>query len=322
MNTELASRYEDNVQIVENRFKQEVMEGLQQSPKKIPSKYFYDVEGSKLFEQICGLKEYYLTRTETSVLEGFKKQICNHLGPECLLVELGSGSSTKTRTLLDGLKDPAAYIPMDISFEALSWSTSALQMQYPNLEVLPVCTDYTDFFQLPMPQKDFRRRVFFFPGSTIGNFTPKEASAFLKRIRPWCKPEGGMLIGFDRVKNRSVMEAAYNDSEGVTARFNLNLLERIARELDTDLDPRTFEHRAVYNEIQSRIEMHLVSRKAQDVTIEGQPISFEKGESILTEVSYKYHIQDFTRLVQSAGFYPRQFWTDRHQWFSICYLTV
>ena len=300
-------------------FLDEVKAGLAQPQKAIPSKFFYDQRGSALFDQITELDEYYPTRTETAIMERHIEAMAARLGKRVLLVEYGSGSSTKTRILLDHL-DLAAYVPIDISCEHLFRTSEGLTEVYPGLEVLPVCADYTSAFALP----DVRaaRTVVYFPGSTIGNFKPKEARDFLQRIADVCGVGGGLLIGVDLKKDRAVLEAAYDDSEGVTAQFNLNVLRRINSELGANFDLDAFAHRAVYNTEEGRVEMHLVSLKDQKVLLDGTSVAFEKGETVHTENSYKYSLEGFARLAAYAGFEIEEVWTDENEQFSVQYLEV
>jgi dimethylhistidine N-methyltransferase len=298
-----------------------VLHGLQDGKKELPSKYFYDDVGSRLFEQICGLDEYYLTRTELSIMQERMDEIVSMLGPGCLLMEYGSGSSRKIRMLLDALQDPAGYVPIDIAKDHLLRSVAALAGAYPALEVLPVCADYTSDFALPSPSKPVSRRIAYFPGSTIGNFDREPAKRFLQQIARTCKG-GGLLIGVDLKKDFNILHRAYNDAQGVTARFNLHLLERINQELDADFHLAQFGHYAFYNPGQSRIEMHLVSLTNQTVRIGEVEIAFKLGESIWTESSYKYSIEEFARLARAAGFSVERVWTDAQQLFSVQYLKV
>ncbi|HEU5377123.1 MAG TPA: L-histidine N(alpha)-methyltransferase [Ktedonobacteraceae bacterium] len=302
-------------------FREEVLQGLQDARKELPSKYFYDDIGSQLFEQICELDEYYLTRTELGIMQEHVCEIASLLGQRCLLIEYGSGSSTKTRLLLDTLQDPAGYVPIDISKEQLLRSAATLAEIYPGLEVLPVCADYTSDFVLPLPEKLVSQRVVYFPGSTIGNFDREPARAFLRHLARVCQG-GGLLIGVDLKKDFNILHRAYNDSQGLTAQFNKNLLVRMNQELGANFQLQHFGHYAFYNPAQSRVEMHLVSLKNQTVTIGEMEIPFKLGESVWTESSYKYTLDEFAHLAASAGFSVRQVWTDARQLFSVQYLTV
>jgi dimethylhistidine N-methyltransferase len=302
-------------------FHDEVLQGLQDARKELPSKYFYDDVGSQMFEDICELDEYYLTRTELSIMQERLQEIAALLGPHCLLIEYGSGSSTKTRLLLDALQDPAGYVPIDIAKEQLLRSVSSLTQAYPGLEVLPVCADYMSDFELPVPKKNVLRKVAYFPGSTIGNFDREPAKRFLQKIARTCRG-GGLLIGVDLKKDFNILHRAYNDSQGVTAQFNKHLLERINQELDANFQLNQFGHYAFYNPGQSRIEMHLVSLKNQTVRIGEVQITFKLGESIWTESSYKYTLEEFAHLAATTGFTVERVWTDPRKLFSVQYLRV
>jgi dimethylhistidine N-methyltransferase len=303
-------------------FYAEVMAGLTLPVKTLPCKYFYDERGSQLFDEICELDEYYPTRTEAAIMERHAKEMAALLGPDCRLVEYGSGSSTKTRILLDSAPDLAAYVPVDISRVHLHKTAEGLRRRYPQLEILPVCADYTTPFALPEPARSASRTVAYFPGSTIGNFHPRQAQFFLAQIAALCGEGGGLLIGVDLKKDPDVLHAAYNDARGVTAAFNLNVLDRINQELRGEFDLDSFAHHAFYNEELGRIEMHLVSRKDQTVGICEGAVTFSAGETIHTECSYKYSREDFASLAESAGFQVSRFWTDPSKLFSVQYLTV
>lgn len=296
-----------------------MLQGLQDARKELPSKYFYDDTGSQLFEQICELDEYYLTRTELGIMQEQMQEIVSLLGPHCLLIEYGSGNSTKTRMLLNALQDPAGYVPIDIAKEQLLRSVADLALTYPELEVLPVCADYTSDFELPLPGKPVVQRVAYFPGSTIGNFDREPARQFLQKIARVCQG-GGLLIGVDLKKDFNILHRAYNDSQGMTAQFNKHLLVRMNQELDADFQLNQFGHYAFYNPGQSRIEMHLVSLKNQAVRIGDVEISFKLGESIWTESSYKYTLEEFAQLAATAGFTVERVWTDSRKLFSVQYL--
>ena len=296
-------------------FRTEVLDGLTQSPKRISPKYFYDQRGSELFEAITELPEYYPTRTELGILQDKDKAIAEFLGDECMLVELGSGSSRKIRTLLDAL-EPAAYVPLDISRDHLLGSARALAADYPDLEVHAACTDYSGDFQLPeLP--DHLPRVAFFPGSSIGNFEPDEASRLLARLGRHLGEDGKLLIGVDLKKHNHILHAAYNDAQQVTAAFNLNLLERMNRELEADFDVELFEHQAYFNDDAGRIEMHLMSRIDQTISVAGAQVDFTAGETLHTESSYKYSIKEFQALAEASGFVADEVWTDEQQLFSV-----
>lgn len=301
-------------------FLDEAIDGLTQTPKTLPCKFFYDERGSALFDQICELDEYYPTRTEMGIMQANAPAMSALLGSHCRLVEYGSGSSLKTRVLLDNARRLAAYVPVDISREHLHRTASGLERAYPHIPILPVCADYTQDFDLPTSRA--ARTVVYFPGSTIGNFPPPQAREFLARIAQVCGPGGGLLIGVDLKKSAAVLEPAYNDQGGVTAAFNLNLLVRMNRELGAGFDLTQFAHHAFYNARLGRIEMHLVSLQAQTVIVGGQRIAFGAGERIHTESSYKYALDEFAVLAESAGFVVRQAWTDAEPLFSVQYLTV
>lgn len=301
---------------------EEVLEGLSAPRKTLPCKYLYDERGSALFDQICELDEYYPTRTELAIMQAHGAEMDGALGTGCLLVEYGSGSSLKTRILLDHLEDPAGYVPVDISREHLLRSAEAISARHPELEVLPVCADFTEPFDVPEPKAGAHHVAAYFPGSTIGNFTPVEARVLLCQIAEQCGAGGGLLIGVDLRKDRSVLEAAYNDAEGVTAEFNLNLLRRLNRELGADFQLDAFEHRAHWNPDLGRVEMHLVSQKRQTVHIDGEHIEFADGETIHTENSHKYSLDGFAELAAEAGFSVARVWTDPKQLFSVQHLRL
>ena len=303
-----------------DRFLAEVLSGLRKAQKELPSKYFYDERGSNLFERICTLDEYYIPRTEAAIMETCIGEMAELLGPNVLLIEYGSGSCTKTRILLDYLHQPAAYVPIDISRTQLLWVTKQLASDYPGLEVLPVCADYTSGFELPIPKRPSEHTVVYFPGSTIGNFDPLPAKHFLEHVAGVCRPGGGLLIGVDLKKDPDVLHRAYNDSQGITAAFNLNLLERINRELNCDFRVDQFQHYAIYNPGEGRVEMHLVSLRDQVVHLDGNTIAFATGESIWTESSYKFNLGEFEQMAVAAGFKVEHTWTDEKQWFSVQYL--
>lgn len=300
-------------------FLEDVLQGLQQVQKELPSKYLYDHTGSQLFDHICTLSEYYQTRTELAIMQENMHEIVAMLEQSCLLVEYGSGSSKKTRILLDSLQQPAAYVPIDISKEHLLNSAVALAIAYPQLEVLPVCADYTSSFSIPVPIKPARHTIGYYPGSTIGNFDPQPARHFLQQIATTCKG-GGLLIGVDLKKDFNILHHAYNDREGITALFNLNLLTRLNRELHANFQLEHFQHYAFYNPRESRIEMHLESLKDQVVQIGDIEFFFKLGESIWTESSYKYTLDEFAQLAMTAGFTVERIWTDAQGFFSVQYL--
>ncbi|HTF35546.1 MAG TPA: L-histidine N(alpha)-methyltransferase [Myxococcota bacterium] len=303
-------------------FRDEVLRGLARPRKELPCKYFYDATGSALFDQICELPEYYLTRAEFGILRAHAGEMAALLGPRCLVIEYGSGSGVKTRLLLDQLVDAAAYLPIDISPGPLLAAARAMVAAYPGLEVLPVCADYTAEYPLPRPHAEPRRRAVFFPGSTIGNFAPREAESFLKHVGHVCGRGGALLVGVDLAKGSKILELAYDDAQGVTARFNLNLLARINRELGADFDLASFRHRAVYERALGRVEMHLVSERAQEVQVAGARFAFCPGEAILTECSYKWELAEFEQLARGAGWRVARVWKDPRHMFSVQYLTT
>lgn len=300
----------------------DVLTGLAQKPRHLPCKYFYDDRGSRLFEEISGLREYYPTRAELAIMRRHAKDIASQIGPGTMLVELGSGSGVKTRILLDHLQDTVAYVPVDISRENLVWASERLALAYPTLEVLPVCADFAGKFRLPSAVKRPTHTTVYFPGSTIGNFQPDAARGLLNRITHIAGTGGQLLIGIDLQKDSETLEAAYNDSRGVTAQFNLNLLHRINGELNGHFDLSAFEHRAVYNRDAGRIELYLVSRRPQEVTIDGKSFRFDTNEPICTEYSYKYTIDGFAAMAGEAGLTMQQAWTDNENRFAVLLLAV
>lgn len=303
-------------------FLAEVLIGLRKPQKELPSKYFYDERGSQLFERICELKEYYITGIEASIMRSHIEEIVELIGPHVLVIEHGCGNCEKVRFLMDHLHDPVAFIPIDISQEQLVQVAKELDSIFPQLQVLPVCADYTSNFELPIPKRESKRTVVYFPGSTIGNFDPMPARHFLEHVANLCGSDGALLTGVDLKKDPAVLHDAYNDSEGVTAAFNLNLLERINRELGCDFQLDAFEHYAFYNPRESRVEMHLISQKNQAVHVDGETISFTRGESIWTESSYKYDLDEFEQIAAVAGFRVERVWVDERRWFSVQYLVT
>jgi dimethylhistidine N-methyltransferase len=304
------------------RFLDDVIGGLSRPQKAFPPKYFYDAQGCALFEAICALPEYYLTRAELALMHAHVGGMARHLGPGCALIEYGSGSGRKTRILIAAI-GPVAYIPVDIARAELAATAAEIASEFPRVRVMAVCADYSRPLALPeLGGLDARRRVGYFPGSTIGNLNPAEAAAFLTIAREQVGAGGGLLIGVDLKKDPGRLDAAYNDSRGITAAFNLNLLARINRELGADFDLSAFRHRAFYDEAAGRIEMHLESVKAQAVTINGREFRFRKGETIHTENSYKYSIREFQELGRAAGLAPVECWTDAERLFSVHYLAA
>lgn len=297
-----------------------LINGLNKTPKELHPKYFYDERGSQLFDQICELPEYYPTRTEQEILDTHIEAIICRMGNNALLVEYGSGSSLKTRTLLDHLPDLAGYAPIDISTDHLLSSVKDLAIRYPYLDIIPIAADYESSFTIPMPYKPVGQVVAFFPGSTIGNFHPNHAIDFLRSIRAACGPESHLLIGVDLQKDPQVLHDAYNDSAGITAAFNLNMLAHLNREFNANFELEQFRHQAVYNKIHHRIEMQLISQTNQTVWISGVPIQFVAGEAIWTESSYKYTLASFAFLAAQAGYEVAEVWTDPQDHFSVQYL--
>jgi dimethylhistidine N-methyltransferase len=297
-------------------FSADVAAGLSAMPKRLPAKWFYDAAGSRLFEAITRLPEYYPTRTEMGILADRGAEIAALVPGGAALVEFGSGSSAKVRILLASGAPLSAYVPVDISAEFVRGEAARLRAEFPRLGVSPVAADFTRDFVLP-PATATMPRVGFFPGSTIGNFEPHEAAAFLTRCGRILGSGALMLVGVDRVKARAVLEAAYDDAAGITARFNLNLLRRINRELAGSFDLSSFRHHAWYNAARARIEMHLVSRRAQTVAAAGRRFHFRAGESIHTENSYKYTNASFMELARRAGWRPVRSWTDAKRWFAV-----
>jgi dimethylhistidine N-methyltransferase len=311
---EAAVRYD--VAEAASSFARDVIAGLTARPKRLPPKYFYDETGAQLFEQITALPEYYLTRCELELLRERARDMARFFPPGSALVEFGSGSSKKVRILLASAPTIAAYVPVDISSEMLIQEAHELRRDYPRLAVLPVEADFTKPFALPAAAAGMAHTGFF-PGSTIGNFEPQEACEFLRHAGRMLGRGAALIIGVDLVKEPSILHAAYNDEAGLTAKFNLNLLARINRELGADFDLEGFEHRAFYNSERHRIEMHLVSKRRQKVSVSGRAIEFRPGETIHTENSYKYTLEYFTALAREAGWTPRALWTDAGANFSI-----
>lgn len=291
--------------------------GLSAAEKALPCKYFYDAAGSELFERICELPEYYVTRTELSLMHDHVAAMAAALGPRVRLVEFGSGAGIKTRMLLDAMAMPAGYIAVDISPTMLDLTVATLRARHPGLSVLPVCADYTEPFALPAAPMGTRRTVCYFPGSTVGNLTEGEAVQFLQRVRELVGGEGGLLLGFDLRKDVAVLVPAYNDAAGVTAAFNRNLLIRCNQELGADFAPEQFEHRAIWNGRDGRIEMQLVATSPQQVRIGAHRFSFRAGEVLLTEYSHKYTVAGFAELAGRAGFAVAETWTDARGWFAV-----
>lgn len=295
----------------------EVAAGLGRVEKHLPCKFFYDSLGSDLFERICELPEYYLTRTELRIMRDSIDAICAALGRGVRLVEFGSGSSTKTRLLLERLTEPALYVPMDISPAMLERAAAELRRRFPRLPIEPLCCDYAESFALPPPPARVTRTACYFPGSTIGNFTAEEAVAFLRRVAGICGSGGLLLVGADLQKDVGRLLPAYNDAAGVTAEFNRNLLEHVVRILGGDLRPEDFEHRAIWNGLDGRIEMQLVSRREHVARIGTLSVPFRAGEVLTTEYSHKYTLAGFRDLAARGGFDVEHVWTDADRWFSV-----
>jgi len=298
-------------------FRDAVLYGLARTPKSIPPMYFYDARGSALFEAICDLPEYYPTRTETAILRSHATDIAARIGPGAHLIEYGSGGLQKVRPVLNALETPAAYTPVDISAEHLDAAAQRLAAEYPHIEVTAIVADYSRPFSVPSSKRPARTRAALFLGSTIGNFAPDEALSFLRQAARRLAGGGCLLLGADLRKDTARLHAAYNDGAGVTAAFNLNLLTRINRELGGTFDLAAFDHYAFYNPGLGRIEMHLVSRKAQRVSVAGRSFGFGEGESIHTESSYKFTIEGMQDLARRAGFEPEDVWLDEQKLFSL-----
>jgi dimethylhistidine N-methyltransferase len=304
-----------------DEFAQAIFEGLSGSPKSLPCRFFYDAQGSLLFEQITELPEYYPTRAEISILEAQASNIAAHTPPGTVLIEFGSGSSRKTEIVLAALQSLAAYVPIDVSGDALAEAKDRLHKKFPSLRVLPVIGDFRAALTLPGDLAR-RPRLGFFPGSTIGNFKPDEARELLMAMAHSLKNGGRLLIGIDLRKDIERLEAAYDDAAGVTAAFNLNILARANRDLGANFDLEAFAHEAKFNDGESRVEIHLVSKKAQTAEVLGRCFSFEEGEKIHTEYSYKYTVEGFQALAREAGWTPRQVWTDAEGLFSFHELVI
>jgi dimethylhistidine N-methyltransferase len=298
------------------QFAADVIAGLTATPKRLSPKYFYDSAGSELFERITEQPEYYPTRCEIAILNERAAEIAKLVPPRAAMIEFGSGASVKTRIVLRAAKDIAAYVPVDISADFLEQQAQSLRDEFPRIAMLPVAADFSRPFQLPAAI-DAMPRVGFFPGSTIGNFEPHEAAAFLRQAGGILGRNAMFVVGVDLVKDSTILQRAYNDAAGVTAQFNLNLLARINRELGAKFNLDNFEHHAFYNRERSRIEMHLASLKRQRVAVAGERIEFRAGETIHTENSYKYSIESFGALARGAGWTPIAVWTDANSYFSV-----
>jgi len=307
----------------ESLFLKDILNGLAQNPKSIPPKYFYNEIGSKLFQAICELDEYYVTRTEMAILQKAKHELSEMIGTQAQLIEPGSGAGEKIQVLLSTLKNPNAYIPIDISAETLFQSSQIIQNLFPGISVLPIKGDFFHSFQLPQASNNHsKKRVIFFPGSTIGNFLENEIKVFLANMLAILQPGDLLIIGIDLLKEKAIIEAAYNDSKGITAEFNLNLLHRINQELDGKIDPATFAHRAIFSSTKKRIEMHLVSLIHQTLKIGSHSFTIKKGETIHTENSTKFVLSEFKQLVEGVGFTHQKNWIDRKEYYSVCCFIV
>lgn len=295
------------------RFLNDVLHGLSQPQKSIPPKYFYDARGSELFEAICATPEYYPTRTEMRIMARHVEEMAEALGRDVELIELGSGASLKTRLLIEALH-PARYVPIDVSHSALEQAVGELSWRFPYLAIETCVADFTE---APLPKSAGLPRLIYFPGSTIGNFHPNEAVRFLQGLHAQLRAGEALLIGVDLKKDPAVLNAAYNDAAGVTAAFNLNLLERINAELGGDFDLATFRHLAFYNSEQGWVEMHLQSMIDQEVHIDGRHFHFRAEETLHTEISCKYSVREVQALAADAGFVPQKTWTDERALFSV-----
>jgi dimethylhistidine N-methyltransferase len=318
--SDLQGKQTTSLSTVDSEFLHDVLQGLSEEKKFLPCKYLYDERGSQLFDRICELDEYYPTRTETQITLDNSQAIADCIGPKAILVEYGSGSSTKTRDLLDHLDRPEAYLPVDISADHLLGTVEKLQNEYPDLDVRPIVADFTAGFELPDDLSDQHVCVYF-PGSTIGNFETPAAIRILRFIAEHCGPEGGLLIGFDLHKATDVLELAYDDPHGVTAEFSLNILNHINDELDANFDVSQFRHVSFYNQTQGRIEIYIESLSEQQVTIAEQEFNFGEGERIHVEHSHKYTIEGFAEMAGKAGLKQQQVWTDDQNYFALMYLT-
>jgi dimethylhistidine N-methyltransferase len=305
----------------QERLRREIHAGLRADPKTLRPKLFYDDVGARLFQDITRLDEYYVTRTEHEIMEAHAKEIAALIGPNALVIEPGSGEATKVRVLLDHLENPAAYVPIDISAEQLARVAGELVEEYPNLDVIPLETDFTRGLSLPDLPETTRdaRRIAFFPGSTIGNLHPPQAVALLREIARVIGPQGGLLLGVDLRKDPTILHAAYNDARGVTAAFNKNALVRLNREFGATFDVDRFRHYAYYNPVANRVEMHLVSLETHEVIVDGERVLFEQGEPIWTESSYKYSPAELESCAREAGLVLRKMWCDRRQWFMVAF---
>ena len=298
---------------------EEIHAGLSLAQKKLSPKYFYDERGSQLFEAICDLPEYYPTRTEIGIMRKYLPEMARYIGPRPNVIEFGIGSGLKTKLLLGALDQAVAFVPVDISPEHLQNTVDELERDYPDIEMMPVATDFTHPFPVPEPSAQSERNVVYFPGSTIGNFEPDAAVELLRVMHREADKGGCLLIGVDLQKDSNTLEQAYNDSSGITAEFNLNMLRRLNAEFDADFDLEGFRHDAVYNTVDGRIEMHLVSLRDQQVNIGNRRFTLDRDETICTEYSYKYTLPQFADMAAQAGFTVKKVWTDSKGWFSLQY---
>jgi dimethylhistidine N-methyltransferase len=303
-----------------SRMREDVLEGLRQNPKCIPSHYLYDDRGARLFEQICELDEYYLTRTENAIMAEYADDIRRSIGPRAVLIEPGSGAGDKALVLLSRMHKPAAYVPIDVACEQLAQVAADVNETFPHIEVLPVCADFTQNHDLPLDGISGDRRIVFFPGSTIGNFAPRAACELLRQLAELAGPDGGILVGVDLKKDRKILEPAYDDARGVSADFAKNILVRLNRELDADFKLEQFGYEAPYHECHGRIEMALISRCPQVAHIDGVGVMFQTDERVRTEYSYKYDPEQFAALARQAGLVVVNVWTDPCRLFSLQYL--
>jgi dimethylhistidine N-methyltransferase len=303
-------------------FLEDVLAGLRRPRKRLSCRFFYDERGSRLFDEICRLDEYYLTRTETAIMEQYAHEMADQIDNGVRLVEFGSGSSIKTRFLLDRLSEPVAYVPVDISRKHLYRTAKGLAKDYPHLEVLPVCADFRREFVIPEPKRPATHTAVYFPGSTIGNYLPHEASEILTHTAALTGNGGGLLIGIDLKKDAEILERAYDDAQGVTAEFNLNLLRRMQQELDAELNEEAFEHYSFYNPDAGRVEIYIRSLEEQSIRVAGEVFPFREGELIHTEYSHKYTVEQFAVIAKEAGLTLRKSWTDSNNYFAVLHLVV
>ncbi len=311
-----------DTQQTQNRYKEEisreVLNSLTKEQKELPCKLFYNDQGSKLFEEISRSEEYYLTRTETSILNDNVEEIVQCIGENAVILEPGSGSSKKVRIILENLKRPAGYIPVDISSCLLIETAKELSDRFNGLKVVPIAADYTKPFSIPETGLNCDNMICYYPGATVGNFLPEKCVEFLKNIASLCGRKSGLLIGIDLKKDKATIERAYNDKKGLTAEFNLNILNNLNDVLNTDFDLNKWRHKAFYNEDKGRIEMHLRSTEDQTVRVNGTAIRFEKDETIHTENSYKFSIKEFEKLIEDL-YVLKNYWTDGMKRFAVCF---